>query len=80
MLETHIVCDGCGDVLMDAPMSGGTPIIDGELPYTEAYEKGTTARVIKGTSWYRTFYPCPDDEIAICSDEYCSNCLAEGFK
>jgi len=77
MLETHIVCDGCSDILMDAPMSGGTPIIEGELPYKELYEKSSVSRRIKDTSWYRLFFPCPDDEIAICSEEYCPWCFEE---
>ena len=80
MLETHIVCDGCGDILMDVPMSGGTPIIEGDIPYTEVYEEGTTARVIKDTSWHRTFYPCPDDGVAVCSHEYCGDCITEEVK
>jgi len=62
---------------MDVPMSGGTPIIEGDIPYTKVYGDGTIAGTIKDTSWYRTFYVCSDDAVAICSHEYCSDCMSE---
>lgn len=79
MLGKHVICDGCGEITLEASFEDGAYVdTDGHFPYDEIVsEEKTIIRQITGTDWARHGFPDPDDPIAINFEDYCPHCQEE---
>lgn len=79
MLGRHIVCDECGERLLDVPWKHDAyPKLEDEThPMHIIHYGGRVSNTIKGTSWVRERFSNPDDPIQVQSEDYCPDCAEE---